>query len=116
MGDEVRVEVREMAISRYFEGVTVCQTLEDRVWREFTAAKLVNPHAQPEGMSDSEYLDNPEYIGIFSFKSDRDLLEFDLDGRGAGEVTFSITVSEEMWDDYLRMMHEQYLRRHPELA
>lgn len=116
MGDEVRVEVREMALNKCYEGVAVRQTLGDKVWREFTAAKVVNVYGKPDGMSDSDYLDNPEFIGIFLFTTDRDLLEFDLDGRGRGEVSFSVTVSEEMWDDYLRMMHEQYLRRHPELA
>ena len=106
MGDEVRVEVKEMALGRHFEGVTVCMTIGDKVWRKFTAAKVVDVHA-------TESLDNPEYIGIFEFTSDRGMLEFDLEGRGLGEVSFSVTVSEEMWDDYLRMMHEQYLRRHP---
>ena len=115
---DIRVECNRVdSENGMVKGVEITQTVGGDVWRRYSLCETVDVHTYPD----------LKRIGLISFSSPVELLTEDIERRMGWPrdtyaflnkdciVDLSIMIPECMWGDLLRMMHELYLERHPEL-
>lgn len=118
MNSDIRVECNRVdSENGTVKGVEIMQTVGGDVWRRYSLCETVDVHTYPD----------LKRVGMVSFSSPVGQLTDDIERRMGWHrntysladadrlVDLSIMFPESMWDDLLRMMHELYLERHPEL-